>query len=114
MTPFAGLLLALAVEGPVVVGYGVRRQGAASLGNWLLLVLGANLLTYFPFVAAAGALGPGWGEAVTLVVLETLVAMVEGAVYAKGGRLGWRRGLAVAAVANALSWGAGEILARAT
>ena len=113
MSPFAGLLLGLAVEGPVVVGFGVLRQGRSTLGSWLLLVVGANLLTYFPFVAAAAALRPRWGETVTLAILETVVALVEGTIYARAGRLGWWRGLTVAAIANALSFGAGVLVTSA-
>ena len=112
MIVFLGLLLAIAVEVPVLLLLAARREGPSALGTWALLGVGANCITYAPFAASLVSLRPAWGAAATLGILEALVITIEGVVYATVGGRGLRGGLVRSALANALSFAAGLLVWR--
>ena len=108
MEQWTALLISLGVELPVALSAGlVLRQERRHLVRLGLVALAATLLTH-PFAWAASwylrrllPFGP------RAAVIEATVVLVEGALYARVARLGWRRGLAVAAVANLASFAVG-------
>lgn len=113
MTQLGGLLLSLLVEVPIVVAglrAGVRRNRPETppLPRVLALALGATLMTHpLAWSTNETLANGGWPMLERLVLIELLVVLAEAAVFVVVARVSIVRAFAVAAIANAMSFGVG-------
>ena len=112
MTQLQAQLLTLAIEVPVVAAVFEARGWAVDSRHRLRLygvAVAMSLITH-PF---AWTLNqdlrpmPFWQRA---TIVEALVVVLEGALLARWGQLGWSRGYALGFLANATSFGLGLVL----
>ena len=114
MTQWLALALSLAIEVPAAVA-GVlllRWLPAPAAGRLAVVAAAATLITH-PLAWNANiylrhALPFVWRG----LLIESAVVLVEGVLYARLARLGWRRGAAVSLGANGLSFGLGLLILR--
>jgi hypothetical protein len=108
VTQTQAFLLTLVVELPLVA-LGAWLSGAprGRLGPLLVVALAANALTHPLLWIVDAALAATLATPHRWTLLETAVVVVEGSAYAAIARLGWARGLLLALLANAASFGAG-------
>ena len=108
MTQATAMLLTLVIEVPVVLALAAARGWArGERGTLALVAVGANLLTHPLLWFADDLLSGSLEYAPRLAVLEVLVTLAEGFVYAVPAGLGARRGVVTSLVANATSTAAG-------
>jgi hypothetical protein len=111
VTQAHALLLTLAIEVPLVVGLAVAgRRPRAEVARLGVAALGASLLTHPLLWLADAALSDTLAWAPRVAALEVGVALVEAAVYAVAGGVGWRRGTLLSLVANGASLAAGLLI----
>ena len=107
------LAITLVIEWLVVVLVLLGLNKRQLIVRMVATCLGVNLVT-LPALWVACLIGYWmlglWVGSVVLVFLEVFVFLVEGSAYAVVGRLGWKWGLAVAFMANALSFLLGLII----
>ena len=108
MTQTSAFLLTLAVELPLVFA-GAWLSGAPrpALRRLPWVALAANALTHPLLWLVDPLLAPTIGVAWRWGLLETAIALVEGAAYAGAAGVGVGRGLGLAGLANAVSFGVG-------
>jgi hypothetical protein len=105
-------LISILIEAPIVLG-AVRVVGLPARSSWLRVAVWSVLTTAIthPILWYALDWTYPWPDYWTQFGLaETGVVLVEGALYAWPGRLGWRYGMAVSLAANGASAGFGVIL----
>ena len=114
MTQTDAFLLTLAIEVPVVVaGAHLAGPRRPALRTVALVALGANAFTHPLLWIADAHLVPHMALPLRWGLLEAAVVVAEAAAYAVGAGTGRARGLALSLVANAVSFGAGLLLAPA-
>lgn len=108
MTQTEALCLTLAIEVPVAVALvHWRRWAPGRLGVVALVSVLASVVTHPLLWLVDPVLQPALGAPVRWALLETLIALVEAAVYALGAGIGARRALATSFLANGVSFGVG-------
>jgi hypothetical protein len=112
VTQTRALLLTLALEVPLVLALVAWRRWAPPGRLWIvaLAAVGATLLTHPLLWLLDPAILPAWPGGRRFLLPEVAIVLLEGAVYAWPLGLGWRRGLLLSALANALSYGAGLLI----
>lgn len=115
MTQLQALLASLALEVPLVMGLAVGlgwARGRKPVVRLLLVSLAATLVTH-PFAwNAFRGLAPFLDYWPRAVLIEGMVALTEGLLYARAAGLGAKRGLLLGFLANAFSYGLGILLWR--
>lgn len=110
MTFWGVLAGAILVEEAVLLSVIGFAEGRRRLVPWLLLVLGANLVTIPALNLAADALPAGRSsETPWLLGLEAIVVLIEAGAYAWGGGLRFLTAFLIALLANGASFLFGAI-----
>jgi hypothetical protein len=108
LTQTLALVLTLAIEVPIVVAVvAVARWAPGRLLVVALAAALASLVTHPLLWLIDPLLVSSLSNAVRLALLESLVTIVEAAIYAGPAGLGLRRGLVLSFVANGASLGVG-------
>lgn len=112
MNQWMALLLSLAVEIPCVLLLSRLLRPRPGLPRTAAVAATATLLTHPLAYQLTLLLRPLMPFVWRAAVIEGAVVLVEGALFAKVGEMGWKKGLAVALVANALSFAVGLLVYR--
>ncbi len=112
MTELSALLISLAIEVPIVFAlvwlFGLPRR--SSWTRVAVFAFATTCITHWPAWNAFTWLAPYLDYWPCFFVVEGCVVLVEGALYAWPGRLGWRYGMLISLAANGASAGFGVLL----
>ena len=110
MSQTEALLLSIVLEVPLalLIIWRVTR-GDFDRRRLVLIAVGVTLLTH-PFAWELNQDLAHVAMVPRMAFIECAVVFVEGLIYGHWGRLGWIRGFAVSAAANAFSFGVGLLL----
>lgn len=100
------------LEVPLALGLARARRWPVSTARLLAVAVASSLLTH-PFAwHGMSALAPHLPRGARYLLVEGLVALAEGALYARLVPLSWRRGLLLGLFANGFSFGLGLLAFR--
>lgn len=110
MTQPEAMLLSLLIEVPVVAALGLGRVAPGGPWRRLVLVGVAMTLITHRFAWVLNEQLAAWPFVARAALIEGLVVLLEGALLARWGRVGWSQGYGLALVANAASFAGGLVV----